>query len=172
MVAQGAALFALARPGGLVIEVGVVPDRAAEIEAGAAADIEHLGAEDPEPSKVLMRGSVVDPGTGLVPVDIALPSPSFFVGQMVEADIVTGKASGFVVPHEAILVNEGGHPYVVQVLDMKANKVPVQVLAVDGSRDVIEGPLDPAAPIVLAGNYQLDNGMRVRLANPAAGAAP
>jgi hypothetical protein len=35
----------------------------------------------------------------------------------------------------------------------------------DGAKDVIAGPLDPAAPLVLTGNYQLTDGMRIREAN-------
>jgi hypothetical protein len=43
--------------------------------------------------------------------------------------------------------------------------VPVQIVLSDGARDVIAGSLDPAAPLVLAGNYQLTNGMAIRDSN-------
>ena len=36
--------------------------------------------------------------------------------------------------------------------------------------DVISGALDARAPLVLSGNYQLDDGMKVRLANTPQGA--
>jgi hypothetical protein len=48
---------------------------------------------------------------------------------------------------------------------MVAKKVPIRVLAAGGAQDVVDGPLDPGSPVVLAGNYQLDDGMRVRLAD-------
>jgi hypothetical protein len=69
------------------------------------------------------------------------------------------------VPHQAILVDDQGAPYVVQAVDGGARQVPVQIVLSDGARDVIAGSLDPAAPLVLAGNYQLTNGMAIRDAN-------
>jgi hypothetical protein len=78
---------------------------------------------------------------------------------------------GYVVPHEAVLVNDGGEPYVVQAVSGVAHKVPVHVLDAHGAQDVITGALDARAPLVLSGNYQLDDGMKVRLADtPPAGA--
>jgi RND family efflux transporter MFP subunit len=166
IVAQGAALLDLVRPSGLVLEVGIVPEHARTVRPDQKAGIKPLGGKDAGTGTVVLRGSMVEPGTGLVAVDIALPAGPFFAGEMAQANIVTGDASGYVVPHAAILVDDSGKPYVVQAIDMVAKKVPVRVLVADANEDVIDGPLDPAAPLVLAGNYQLDNGMRVRLANP------
>jgi hypothetical protein len=43
-------------------------------------------------------------------------------------------------------------------------------LVAHGDQDVISGELDARAPLVLNGNHQLDDGMKVRLANtPPAG---
>lgn len=169
-VAQGAALIALARPQGLILRVGVVPASVSSIAPGDAVAITPLGERNSVPGKVVLRGSVVDPTTGLVPVTISLPPGRFLAGEMAEVDIVTGKAHGFVVPHTAILLDNSGTPYVVQAVAMVARQVPVQVLVHAGERDVVMGPLDPASPLVLSGNYQLKNGMKVRLADP--GKAP
>ena len=62
-------------------------------------------------------------------------------------------------------------PYVVQAVNMIARKVAVRVLGADEGADVIDGQLDIAAPVVLAGNHQLDDGMKVRLADPKGTAA-
>ncbi len=166
IVAQGAALIDLDRPNALVLRVGVVPEHARAIKPGNKADITPLGAKDPAAGRVVLRSSVVDPTTGLVPVEIAVPLGVFLAGQMAEADIVTGQAQGWVVPHAAILVDNSGAPYVVQAVKGLAHKVPVQVVDGVGARNVVEGPLDPSAPLVLAGNYQLENGAKVRLAAP------
>lgn len=166
IVGQGAALLDLARPNELVLEVGIVPEHARAVRPDQKVRIKPLGGGDTGTGTVLLRGSMVDPGTGLVPVDIALPTGPFFAGEMAQADIITGEASGYVVPHEAILVDDSGNPYVVQAVDMVAKKVSVRVLVAAGNQDVVDGPLDPAAPLVLAGNHQLDNGMRVRLTDP------
>jgi RND family efflux transporter MFP subunit len=166
IVAQGGALLDLDRPDALVLELGVVPEQADKIQSGNTVNIVALGAKDPVPGKVVLRGRLIDPRTGLVPIDVALPPARFLAGQMVEAEVVTAEAQGYVVPHEAILVNEGGNPYVVQAIDMIAKKVSIRVLAAAGARDVVDGPLDPKWPVVLAGNYQLSDGMRVRVAGP------
>jgi membrane fusion protein, multidrug efflux system len=166
IVNQGAALLDLARANGLVLRAGVVPEQAAEIHSGDPANITLLGGRDAGTGTVLLRGSMVDAGTGLVPVDIALPQGSFIPGQMAQAGIITGKVQGYVVPHEAVLVNDNGVPYVVQATDMIAHEVPVRILLSAGAKDVVSGALNPAAPLVLAGNYQLHDGMKVRVADP------
>lgn len=166
IVARGAALFDLARPSGLVLHAAVVPSRAIEISTGDAANILPLGEKRRTAGRVLLRGSVVDSRTGLVAIDIALPENRFFAGEMAEAEIVIGTAAGYVVPHAAVLVNDQGAPYVVQAVGGRARLVRVRILLDNGSREVIAGPLDPAAPLILAGNYQLRNGMKIRAAAP------
>jgi hypothetical protein len=116
---------------------------------------------------VLLRGSIVDAKTGLVPIEIALPADTLLAGQAAQAQIVTGTVEGYLVPHEAILVSDSGAPYVVQAKDMIAHHIPVKILLSAGAEDVIMGALDPQAALVLAGNYQLKDGMHVRIVDPA-----
>ena len=168
IVAEGAPLMDLAAPGRLVLTVGVVPAQAAGISANDSAAVTLVGGAESATGRVLVRGAVAEADTGLVPVDIALPPGKFLPGEMAEAVITTGQVYGYVVPHEAILVNDSGAPYVVQAIDGAAKKVPVQVVGAHGDQDVITGALNARAPLVLAGNYQLDNGMKVRLADPPA----
>jgi membrane fusion protein (multidrug efflux system) len=165
IVAEGAALLDLAAPQNLVLNVGVVPAQAAAIHANDKATVQLIGASEPVPAKVLLGGALAESDTGLVPVQIALPPGRFLPGEMAEAAITTGQMRGYVVPHAAVLVNDSGAPYVVQAVNGIAHKVPVQVLDAHGDQDVISGALDARAPLVLTGNYQLDDGMRVRLAD-------
>lgn len=172
IVTEGAALLDLIKPEGLVLQVGVIPDQAASVAAGDKVKITPIGGGAPLQATVSLRGSVVETGNGLVPVQIAVPADKLFSGEMAQADITTGQTKGYVVPHEAILVDDQGKPYVVQSVNMIAKKVPVQVLGSEGDKNVIAGELDPAAPLVLSGNYQLDNGMRIRVAAAGGKAAP
>lgn len=165
IVTEGAALLELAAPRNLVLNIGVVPAQAAAIHANDKAVVQLIGVSQPVPAKVLVCGAVAEADTGLVPVAIALPPGGFIPGEMAQATITTGEMHGYVVPHEAILVNDSGAPYVVQAVDGVAHKVPVHVLVADGNQDVISGSLDARAPLVVTGNYQLDDGMKVRLAN-------
>lgn len=165
IVAEGAALLDLAEPEKLVLNVGVVPAQAASIHANDQVRVQLIGTSQSVPAKVLVRGAVAEADTGLVPVSIALPPDGFMPGEMAQATIRTGEMRGYVVPHEAVLVNDSGEPYVVQAVNGVAHKVTVQVLDAQGDQDVISGSLDARAPLVLTGNHQLDDGMKVRLSN-------
>jgi hypothetical protein len=168
IVAEGAPLIDLAAPGRLVLTVGVVPNQAAAIAPNDTASVTLVGGTESSTGRVMVRGAVAEADTGLVPVDIALPPGKFYPGEMAEAVITTGQVHGYVVPHSAILVNDSGAPYVVQAIDGTAKKVPVRVVGAHGDQNVITGPLNARAPLVPAGNYQLDDGMKVRLSDPPA----
>jgi membrane fusion protein, multidrug efflux system len=172
IVADGAPLLELAQQKALVLTVGVVPAKAAAIAEGDDALVSPIGEKPSASGKVLSRGSLVDAATGLVPVEIALPAGKFFPGEMAKATIATGQVEGYVVPHAAILVSEKGSPYVVQAVNGAARLVDVTILGSQGDKDVIQGSLDPASPLVLAGNYQLEAGMKVRFDHSDPKAAP
>lgn len=165
LVSEGAPLLELAPPNALVLRAGVVPADASAVKPGDKATIEPIGAETQIDARVLLRGAVVDPRDGLVPVEIALPPNTLLPGESARVTIATHSVRGFVVPHKAVLINNSGHPYVVQVHNMAARLVPVQVMVANGDKNVIAGKLDPKAPLVLSGAYQLQDGMTVRLSN-------
>lgn len=164
IVSEGAALASLVRPQGLVLQVGLIPGEAASVAVGDAAKVTPIGGGATLHGTVSFRGSMVQSSDGLVPADITVPGEKLIPGEWAQAEITTGQIKGYVVPHEALLVNEQGKSYVVQSVNKVAKKVPVQILGARGDQDVIAGPLNPAAPLVLAGNYQLDNGMHMRVA--------
>jgi RND family efflux transporter MFP subunit len=172
IVGQGSALVQLTRPHGLVLQVGLVPAEAASIVPNDKASVIPVGGGATLEGTVSMRGSVIQAADGLVPIDVTVPAGQMFVGEMAEARITTGEVTGYVVPHAAILVNDQGQDYVVQSVKMTAKQVPVHVLCVRGDQDVIAGALDPSAPVVLAGNHQLEDGMRMRVAEAAGRSAP
>ena len=167
----GAGLIDLARPEGLVLRVGAVPAEAAGIAPGDKATITLLGARATASGTVLLRGSIVESGSGLVPIEITLPPGQWLAGEMAEAAITTGQLTGYVVPRQAVLVDDAGASYVVQAVNGTARKVAVRVLGAQGDNAVIDGSLDAAAALVLAGNYQLEDGMKVRVADPSGTAA-
>ena len=173
IVAEGASLLDLAAPQKLVLNVGVVPAQAAAIHANDTAAVEVIGGGRSIAARVVLCGAVAEADTGLVPVAIGLPPGGFLPGEMARAAITTGESRGYVVPHGAILADDSGKPYVVQAVNGVAHTVHVQVLDAHGNQDVISGALDARSPLVLSGNYQLDDGMKVRLANtPQAQGAP
>lgn len=166
VVAQGAALVELARPNDLILEVGLVPAQAVAVKAGDKAIITPLGAENQTFSgTVRLRGGTIGTDNGLVAVEISVPPDKVLPGEMARATITTGEATGYVVPHAAVLVNDDGSMYVVQAVDMTAKKIDVKVLGTDGDTDVVDGKFEANAPVVVEGNHQLDDDMKVRLSN-------
>ena len=166
IVPQGTVLLDLVRASELILHAGVVPSQAMQIKPGDTAKVFPLGEKRSVAGQVLLRASTVNPQTGLVPVDVSLAADGLFAGEMAEARITIGESAGYLVPHKAILVDDTGAPYVVQAVSGRARLIQVQILVSNGAQDVIEGPLDPAAPLVLAGNYQLKNGMRLQPTSP------
>src|SRR5215469_3854846 len=170
VVAQGAPLIELAKPDGLVVEVGVIAAEASSIVPGQEVSIKPLSGAEALTGKVLAREVVIDSTTGLVPVQISFPLGKMLAGEMVQTTITTGAAEGYVVPHEAILVDDDGSNFVWQAEDMAANKVKIKIVDAGGDKDVIAGDdLDPKAQVVLTGNKQLDDGTKMRVADSDAG---
>lgn len=164
LVAEGAPLLVLARPEGLVLNASLRVDRARRIAPGNKAIIAPVGEPGSYAGKVLMRGTIVDASSGLVPIQISVPSGKLMPGQSANATITSSEVSGYVVPHKAILVDDQGRPYVVQARAMRARLVHVSVLGTHGDRNVITGNgLDASEPLVLSGNHQLQDGMRLRV---------
>jgi RND family efflux transporter MFP subunit len=168
LVASGAVLVELENPDSLTLRVGVIPPEARLIEPGNPVAVTALAGREALKGRVTRRGSLIDPATGLVAVDVALPADRLFPGEAARAAITVGEVRGYVVPHSAILVDDQGKPYVVQADGKTARKVPVQVAGTHGDEDAIHGKgLKADLPLVLAGNYQIEDGMRIRLAENA-----
>lgn len=165
--AQGAPVIELARPAGLVFKTGVVPAEIAGIKNGDDATITPFSGSDAFHGKVVLRGSVVSPGDGLVPIEISLPDSAMLAGEMGKVVIETGTRQGYIVPHEAVLLNTSGQTYIVQSIHDVAKLVPVAVITSQGDQDLVEGKLVAGAPVVGTGNYELDNGTKIRPARDA-----
>lgn len=171
VVAQGSPVIEIARPNGLVLNVGVMPAQAVSIKAGDKVSVAPIGGGDSFNGKVLLRGEVVDAENGLVPIEISVPPGKVLTGEMAEAVITTGEVRGYVVPHDAVLVNDKGEAYVVQAVKMAAKKVPVQILGSQDDEDVVAGKLIAGSPVVVAGNHQVDDGTKLRVAEAKGGDA-
>jgi membrane fusion protein, multidrug efflux system len=99
--------------------------------------------------------------TRLVDVDIAVSDP-MLQGETFRAHIETGQLQGWLVPRDAVLTDAQG-AYVFQVFGGKAIRVPVSLVGTDRATAVVDGPLDPRRLLVTQGNYQLSDGMAVRM---------
>jgi membrane fusion protein (multidrug efflux system) len=106
----------------------------------------------------------VDPRTQLIDAVAMVPATraSFLVpGIHVRATIKVGQHSSLAVPRSAVLTDSAG-AYVFQLSGGKAHRVNVTQGAESQGMIPISGPVDPRLPIVVLGNYELQDGMAVR----------
>lgn len=145
--------------------LAIEPARSGAVKPGMAVAIKPLldGAA-PIAARVTDVGGTVDPKTQMVTAIAALPAAQvagLAAGTRVEAAIRLGRVEAWSVPRQAVLRDEQGS-YLFQVADGHARRVAVAVRGEDGATYGVDGKLDPNLPVVVLGNYELRDGMRVR----------
>jgi multidrug efflux pump subunit AcrA (membrane-fusion protein) len=106
----------------------------------------------------------VDPKTQLVGAVALLPpglARQLAPGMKVRAQLQLGALSAVAVPRDAVLTDEKGD-YLFQVADGKAHRVPVSRRLDDGTLVAIAGLSEMKQPVVVEGNYELEDGMAVK----------
>lgn len=110
---------------------------------------------DAQGRSVVLRASLPNPAGRL--------RPGMFVRVRL---ILDERPSALLVPEEALVPAPGNTHFVYQVVDGKAQRVPVRIgLRRDAQVEVVEG-LAPGAVVVTAGQLKLREGTVVRLADP------
>ena len=150
---------------GLRLDLGVEPSVIARVHQGESVGFRQLQHGAPEWHAVVERvGSQIDAHTRLVPV-VARPDASAQVppGAAVSAQIETGSGKPVLgVPRSAVLW-QGGKAYVFVVQAGKAARRWVDAGADDGVRVEIGSGLQAGESVVTLGNYELQDGMAVRV---------
>ncbi len=106
----------------------------------------------------------VDPSTGHVELTLALPAAARWAipGLAVQAELPLRSWHGWVVPRQAVLQDASGQAYVFQDDRGHARRVNVSIEGDQGENTAISGPLAPALPLVVLGNYEVHDGMALR----------
>lgn len=164
-VQANAPLLQLAHRGGLGVTLGLSLDEIAGVRAGDAVHLQSLDGGGPTiDGKVAVVSRILNRKTRLVNVIVALPIeklPNVVQGEQFRAIIERGKFVGFIVPRSAVLKSDRG-AYVFQIDQGKAIRVNVHVLGENGDKYAIEGQIDPQRRLVTTGNYELEEGDRIR----------
>ena len=172
-VAAQTALLTVVRSTRLVATVGVEPAQQAIVVAGQPALIMALYGTGQLQGSVVSVGAMLDAQSRLVPVVVdppdqppssiggSIPVTGLLAGSPVRVTIEVGQMTGWLVPRDAVLTDAKG-AYVFQLSDSKAARVDVTKIGAVGDTTVIEGPIVPARPLVVSGNYQLQDGSDVR----------
>ena len=163
-LAAGSAALLLAPANRLQATVGVLPEQARLLRPGMTAQVQAVFDPDQTAqATVLNVAGLIDPATGRVNVTLALPAqPWLLPGLAVQALLPLRTWSGWVVPRNAVLRDAHGQAYVFQDDHGRARRVKVSVEIDQAESSGVVGPLDPALPLVVLGNYELENGMALR----------
>ena len=154
------------------VMLGVEPSDAAAIHAGDAVTLHGLStslARAAADGHVVLVGASVDQQSQLVDVgaNVPLGASRFIPGTRVGADIATRSGTHWIVPRAAVL-KDGKGAYVFQITPQnKARRVAVVTQVENGDRYGVDGPLDAAQPLVVSGNYELQDGMAVQISGGA-----
>jgi RND family efflux transporter MFP subunit len=157
----GAALVTLARSSGIVVTVGVEPDRRSDVAIGQPAKLQRLSGGNVVAGRVVRAASALNPRTRMVDVDLSVPAGLLLPGEAMQVVIETGQIQGWIVPHRAV-VTANGPSKIFQVAGNKAKSIPVRVLLSSGKDDVVDGAVNRRQPIIVDGAYQVHNGGAIR----------
>ncbi|HEX7325769.1 MAG TPA: efflux RND transporter periplasmic adaptor subunit [Rhodanobacteraceae bacterium] len=164
-VPAGTRLVEFAPRTALTAQLGVDPGAAAGIRVGAPVSLSAVYAKRGAPAlaaTVALVGDAVSPATHLVSVVATLNGAAHLpAGTALSARIQTTSFTAWAVPRDALQSDAQGS-YVFQIVDGKARRVDVKVLAPAGSPVGVAGALDPSAPVITLGSYEVGNGTAVR----------
>jgi RND family efflux transporter MFP subunit len=172
-IQQDTPLMKLARTDvGARIVVGLPADQATRIAPGMEAQVKPVMDADPVSSLEARVGGTsgsINPTSRLIDcwLTLARATDKIAEGTTVTVTIVVARHSGWVVARQAVLKDDRG-AYIFQVDGATARRVDVKAgIETDDETEII-GPFDPKKDVVVRGNYELEDGMNVRLpaANP------
>lgn len=165
IVAPHTPLLRLARSDRLQVRLGVEPPDIQRVRPGQAVEVTPLhGPAHPSTSRVKRVSGQVDPKTRLAEVVVPLvAAPGLVPGSMVRGTIVLAeRGNTLAVPRSAVLY-EAARPYVFVVERGRAVRRWVRVGEDDGrSAEILHG-LGAGDEVVILGNYELRDGMAVRV---------
>ncbi len=170
-VQAGAPVLQVGRDDVLRVTFGIEPADRVRVHAGTPVALRVLGAPGsvaPIASKVAEVQDGVDAKTQLAGAVVVLPrtlAPQLAPGMKAQAQLQVGALQAVAVPRNAVLTDERGD-YVFQVDGGKARRVAVSRRLDNGTLVAVDGLADLKRPVVVEGNYELEDGMAVKDAAP------
>jgi RND family efflux transporter MFP subunit len=154
------------------VRLGVGPDDAKSLKVGQPVRLRRVGRSSSEEAfegQVRVVGQRLDPATRMVDVMVSPPPDAgFLLDSYVEGEMTKATEIAFVVPRDAALPDEAGHYMLFTVRDGHAVKHSVRLgLQNDRFVQVIGDDLKEGEPVVVVGNYQLQDGTAVEIQEPA-----
>ncbi len=145
----------------LVAQLGVQPEHGGKLHTGMPVQLHSVyGPAEGITGTLQMIGQSIDPQSHLLPAQVELPASAgakLVTGAAVTAQIDASDFSAWAVPRNAVLHDNQGD-YLFQVHDGHAKRVDVTLRSPAGETVGAQGPIDPQAPIVVLGVYELSDG--------------
>jgi RND family efflux transporter MFP subunit len=167
-VQAGAPVLQVGRTDALRVLMGIEPSERANVHAGTRATVWPVvgpgSTAPPIDLAITQMQDAVDPKTQLVEAVAAIPrglAAQLASGMKVRAQLQVGALSAVAVSRSAVLTDERGD-YVFQILGGKAHRVAVVRRLDTGALVAIDGLTDMKSPVVVEGNYELQDGMAVK----------
>jgi membrane fusion protein, multidrug efflux system len=166
-IQQDTPLMKLARTDvGARIVVGLPADQAARIAAGMEAQATPIMDANPRSLEARVGGTSgsFNPTTRLIDcwLWLAHATDKIAEGTAVTVTIIVAQHIGWVVARQAVLKDDRG-AYIFQVDGAIARRVDVNTGIETDDETEITGPFDPKKDVVVRGNYELQDGMNVRM---------
>ncbi len=164
IVAPHTPLVRLAKGDRLRVRLGVEPEDIPRVHIGQSAEVTPVQGGAPVMAKTVQVYRQVDPKTRLAEVVVSLPAaPGLLPGAVVRGDIILhARPAVLAVPRSAVL-SQGTRPYVFVVDKGRAWRRWITVGEEDGRYTEIVRGLSPKDVVVTIGNYELKDGMPVRV---------
>ncbi len=147
---------------GLYFQMGVLPELVSSLSINTPVHISSVF--DPG---VMINGHIkyitgmVDQTTGLVNLFVDVNDSHLSPGMRMQGNIQINLGKKWQVPRSAVLSDDQGY-YIFQIRNNHAKRINVEAKEYD-EITVIEGPFDRELPVVVLGNYELKEGMAVKV---------
>ncbi len=150
----------------LEVRLGMEPEDVGRLASGQPVELSYVNMSYQQGTAGTIRkiSRAVNPATRLVDVFVTLPlSTQYLLGQYIKGSIRMASSSGLVVPRSAVLP-EGENQVLFTVQGGRAVKHIVRVLLENDKEVYISATgLKPGDQAVVLGNYELEDGMAVRV---------
>ena len=167
IVGAGQPLAEIVAQDRLEVRLGVESDDIARVRDRQPVAITRVNVPAPSPVRGYVRkvSYGLNPNTRLVDVFVSLPwSADFWLDESVAGQIAVARARGLIVPRSAVLPAGDGSYTLFTIKDGRAVMHLIRVnLQNDHEVELQDGGLRVGEPVVVLGNYELKDGMAVKI---------
>ncbi len=165
-IQAGATALQLARLDRLRVILGIEPEDIQRVRPGMPVRLTPVFSEKLNASGTIEKiHGMINPQTRLVDVIVGLGTEQaarLVPGIRIRGLITLNRRKEFAVPRQAVLRDAGG-PYIFVVRNGRARRINVQTGAESNGAVGITGPFSKGEKVVVLGNYELRDGMAVRV---------